>query len=154
VQKAQTTAWPPLDHPADAVELRQLAEACEVIGDRWSLPIIAALLDGPLRYTEIQERLPALAPNILSARLRKLEREGLLVASRYSERPARFDYRLTADGAALAAPIQLLGDWSALRAELGAARRHEACGAPLEPRWWCPSCQLPVAPGDEEAILA
>src|ERR1700757_4093243 len=78
-----------------------LASACEALGDRWSLPIVAALLDGPLRYTEIQERLPALAPNILTARLRKLERDGLLVASRYSSRPARFHYRLTADGAAL-----------------------------------------------------
>src|ERR1700756_2657318 len=91
---------------------RQLAAACEVLGDRWSLPIVASLLEGPLRYTEIQERLPALAPNILSARLRKLEHDGLVVATRYSTRPARFDYRLTRDGAALAAAIQVLSAWA------------------------------------------
>ena len=96
--------------------LAELAAACELLGDRWSLPIVASLLEGPLRYTEIQERLPALAPNILSARLRKLEQDGLLVATRYSIRPARFDYRLTTDGDALAAPIQLLSAWAAERA--------------------------------------
>src|ERR1700741_379565 len=79
-------------------EIEAVAAACETLGDRWSLPIIAALLDGPLRYTEVHEQLPALAPNILTARRRKPERAGLLVATRYSSRPVRFDYRLTADG--------------------------------------------------------
>ncbi len=142
------------DPPADGGELTRLAAACEVLGDRWSLPIVAALLDGPLRYTEIQERLPALAPNILSARLRKLERDGLLVASRYSARPARFDYRLTADGVALEDPIQLLSVWAAARADPGAVPTHELCGSALEARWWCPSCGMPVALADEEPMLA
>ena len=118
------------------------------------MPIVAALLDGPLRYTEIQERLPALAPNILSARLRKLERDGLLVAAQYSARPARFHYRLTADGAALAVPIELLSAWAAARLEPGAAPTHEPCGSTLEARWWCPSCGVPAAPGGEEPMLA
>src|SRR4029077_13956763 len=96
-------------------QLAALASACDLLGDRWSLPIIAALLEGPLRYTEIQEYLPALAPNILTARLRTLERDGLLVATRYSSRPARFDYRLTPDGTALAGAIQLLGAWASAR---------------------------------------
>ena len=131
-----------------------LADACNVLGDRWSLPILAALLDGPLRYTEIQERLPALAPNILTARLRKLEHDGLLVASRYSARPARFDYRLSADGVALGGPIQMLSAWAAARAEPNDAPTHDACGTALEARWWCPACELPVTPGVEESILA
>ena len=140
-----------------AVEAREhagLAAACEVLGDRWSLPIVAALLDGPLRYTEIQEQLPALAPNILTARLRRLELEGLLVATQYSTRPSRFDYRLTADGAALAGAIQQIGAWAASRAEPGAAPAHDVCGSPLEMRWWCPACGLPASPAGDEEILA
>src|SRR5208282_601409 len=86
----------PLPVSPDAV-----ARASELIGDRWSLPIVAALLERPLRYTEIQELLPGLAPNILSGRLRSLERDGLISAERYSARPPRFQYRLTADGVAL-----------------------------------------------------
>jgi DNA-binding HxlR family transcriptional regulator len=135
-------------------QLTGLAAACEVLGDRWSLPLVAALLGGPLRYTEIQERLPALAPNILTARLRKLEREGLIVATRYSARPERFDYRLTADGASLGGAIQLLAAWAQSRVEPGSAPTHEVCGSRLELRWWCPSCGLPVSPAGEEPILA
>src|SRR5437588_11296410 len=131
-----------------------LAEACERLGDRWSLPIVATLLDGPLRYGEIQDRLPALAPNILSARLRKLERDGVLLAARYSARPARFDYRLTADGAALGGTIELLGAWAAARNDPAVAPMHEACGSALELRWWCPTCAAPVDGRSEEPILA
>lgn len=136
-------------------QLAALASACELLGDRWSLPIIAALLDGPLRYTEIQEQLPALAPNILTARLRKLERDGLLVATRYSSRPARFDYRLTPDGAALGGAIQLLGAWASTREAPSAGPTHSVCGSPLEMRWWCPACGLPAPPrSEEEPMLA
>ena len=134
-------------------DLAELAAACDVLGDRWSLPIVASLLEGPLRYTEIQERLPALAPNILSARLRKLEQDGLLVATRYSSRPARFDYRLTRDGAALAAAIQVLSAWAAARAEPGAGPTHAACGSALEMRWWCPSCGVPVSLSEEQPLF-
>jgi len=143
----------PGEHRAE--QLAALARACDAIGDRWSLPIVAALLEGPLRYTEIQERLPALAPNILSARLRKLERDGLIVAAQYSARPSRFDYGLTADGAALGDAIRLLSSWAAAREELDAALpAHDACGTALEPRWWCPACELPAAPGGEETMFA
>jgi DNA-binding HxlR family transcriptional regulator len=140
--------------PASEERFAGLAAACEALGDRWSLPIVAALLDGPLRYTEIQERLPGLAPNILTARLRKLEHDGVLVATRYSRRPARFDYRLTADGAALGGAIQLLSAWASARAEPATAPTHADCGSELEMRWWCPSCELPVSPPGEESILA
>jgi DNA-binding HxlR family transcriptional regulator len=151
VARTSTDADPEVAQPED--QLTELATACEVLGDRWSLPIIASLLEGPLRYTEIQERLPGLAPNILSARLRKLEQDRLLVATRYSSRPARFDYRLTPDGVALAAAIQLLSAWGAARAEPGAGPTHAACGSALEMRWFCPSCGIPVPPGGEEPLF-
>jgi DNA-binding HxlR family transcriptional regulator len=135
-------------------QLEALAAACELLGDRWSLSIVAALLEGPLRYTEIRERVRGLAPNILSARLRKLERERVLVATQYSARPSRFEYRLTPDGVALAGAIQLLSAWGAERADPGMAPRHEECGSALEMRWWCPACELPVSPAAERPILA
>jgi DNA-binding HxlR family transcriptional regulator len=131
-------------------QIAAVAAASELLGDRWSLPIIAALLEGPLRYTEIQEQLPALAPNILTARLRKLERDGLLVATRYSARPARFDYRLTPDGVALGGAIELLGAWASAREAPSGAPTHSVCGSPLEMRWWCPACGVPAPPRNEE----
>jgi DNA-binding HxlR family transcriptional regulator len=135
-------------------DLSALAAACDILGDRWSLPIVATLLDGPLRYTELQKRLPAIAPNILTARLRKLEQEGLVLSSRYSARPPRFDYRVTPDGAALGDPIRLLAVWAGLRMETAHAAVHDICGTPLEVRWWCPTCAVSAAPTDEAPILA
>lgn len=135
-------------------QLEGLAGACELLGDRWSLPIVAVLLGGPLRYTEIQERLPGLAPNILTSRLRRLEQERLLLATQYSSRPLRFDYRLTPDGAALGRAIELLGAWGAAHTDPRAAPTHYECGSTLEMRWWCPACGLPVEqPATEEETL-
>ncbi len=138
---------------ADA--LAQVANVAERLGDRWSLVVIAALLDGPRRYGELQERVAGIAPNILSARLRKLEDDGIVVSSPYSERPPRFEYRLTADGEALADALRLLADWSARTQGAAAADapRHAVCGGPLQVRWWCPVCEE-VASADEESVLA
>ena len=129
--------------------LLALGAACEVLGDRWSLPIVAALIEAPLRYGELQARLPAIAPNILSARLRKLEQEGLVLSARYSERPPRFEYRVTPDGAALADTVRLLATWARKRAGSDSAPVHDPCGSALEVRWWCPTCEIATEPDDD-----
>jgi DNA-binding HxlR family transcriptional regulator len=128
------------------------------LGDRWSVPVVAALLEGPLRYGEIQDRMPAIAPNILSARLRTLEREGLVVSSRYSAGPPRFEYRLTPDGGALADAIRLLAVWGGTREgadddEAPARPVHEICGSALEIRWWCPTCDAAAAPAGDGPVF-
>jgi DNA-binding HxlR family transcriptional regulator len=123
-----------------------LSEALEAIGDRWSLAVIANLLEGPLRFGELQERLPAISPNVLSQRLRALQQSGLLLSTPYSHRPLRCLYELTSAGAELAGPLRLLDDWGARRA--GAddePPRHAACETALELRWYCPACEEPVA---------
>jgi len=121
-----------------------LAAALERIGDRWSPRLVAALLGGPLRYGELQAALTGIAPNILADRLRKLEADGLLVATAYAERPPRFEYRLTNEGRALAGALRLLADWGARHGRTGVddhgELRHEACGTALEARWFCPTC--------------
>ncbi len=52
-----------------------LAAALERVGDRWSLLLIEALLDGPRRFGELGEAVGGIAPNILTDRLRRLEAE-------------------------------------------------------------------------------
>jgi DNA-binding HxlR family transcriptional regulator len=121
-----------------------LEAALDRVGDRWSLLIVEALLDGSRRFGELQEGLPGIAPNILTDRLRRLEREGILVARPYQERPPRMEYVLTADGRDLAGALRLLADWGTRRGGAGEPLRHELCGTPLEARWYCPTCALPV----------
>src|SRR5262245_23720382 len=100
-----------------------LAAALERVGDRWSLLVVEALLDGPRRYNDLLESLDGIAPNILADRLRRLERERLVVARPYSERPPRMDYALAADGRDLAGALRLLADWGARRAQAGTGER-------------------------------
>jgi len=120
-----------------------LRAALARVGDRWSLLLVESLLDGPQRFNDLQAALPGIAPNILSDRLKRLERDRVLMSRRYSERPIRLSYELTADGRELAGALRLLATWGA-RAGEPAAMRHETCGTPLEARWYCPTCARPI----------
>ncbi|HEY7735793.1 MAG TPA: helix-turn-helix domain-containing protein [Candidatus Limnocylindrales bacterium] len=136
------TALPadPRTRPPDPLEA-----ALDRVGDRWTLLVVDALLDGPRRFGELRESLPGIAPNILTDRLRRLEREAIVRARPYQERPPRLEYALTADGRDLASALRLLADWGA-RGEPGSgdALRHDTCGTPLEARWFCPTCSRTV----------
>ena len=117
-----------------------LSEALARVGDRWTLLVVEALLDGPRRFNDLLDQLPGIAANILSERLKRLEREGLLVARPYSDRPPRAAYQLTAEGRELAGALRLLAYWGAGHADPAQAPRHSACGTPIEARWYCPTC--------------
>ena len=127
-----------------------LEAALERVGDRWSLLLVEALLDGARRFNELAEALPAIAPNILADRLRRLERERIVVVTPYQQRPPRMSYALTADGRDLASALRLLADWGARRSERPEPLHHELCGTALETRWWCPTCTVTI--DDPDAI--
>ena len=126
------------------LELSPLAEALARVGDRWTLLVVEALLPGPQRFNELLSLVPGIAANILSERLKRLEREALLVARPYSERPPRAAYQLTAEGRELAGALRLLAPWGARHADPAGAPRHLACGTPIEARWYCPTCDCLV----------
>jgi DNA-binding HxlR family transcriptional regulator len=130
--------------PAERRDATPLEAALERVGDRWSLLIVEALLGTPRRFKQLADAIPDIAPNILTERLRRLERERIVVATPYQQRPPRMSYALTADGHDLASALRLLADWGA-RGTLDADPiRHGRCGTPLETRWFCPTCQVAV----------
>ena len=114
-----------------------------------------ALLDGPRRFGELAEVVAGIAPNILTDRLRRLERAGVLRSTPYQERPTRFAYDLTAEGRDLASAVRLLADWGASGSGEVEPLRHSTCGTPLEARWFCPTCTVVVDTADapEERFL-
>ena len=132
-------------------ERSPLAEALAAVGDRWTLLVVEALLDGPARFNDLQDAIAGIAPNILSERLRRLEREGLAVAQPYSERPPRYVYELTSSGTELAGALRLLADWGA-RHSGAEPVRHDLCGTPLEARWYCPTCDQSVEDPAEAGV--
>jgi DNA-binding HxlR family transcriptional regulator len=135
-----------------STESSPLADALARVGDRWTLLIVEALLQGPRRFNELIEDLPGIAPNVLSQRLKHLEQEALLVARPYSQRPPRLDYELTGVGQELAGALRLLAQWGARGDGAGELPRHAACGSVLEARWYCPTCARVVNDHDDEEL--
>lgn len=129
-----------------------LAAALERVGDRWSLLLVEALLPGPRRFNELGEAVTGIAPNILADRLRRLESERIVSATPYSERPRRFAYALTDEGAELAGALRLLADWGSRVSRESEPLRHASCGTPVEARWYCPTCDRPVEGKEAEQV--
>jgi DNA-binding HxlR family transcriptional regulator len=75
--------------------------AMEIVGRRWNVAIMWAMLIGATRFSEITASVPNLSDHICSARLKELEAEKLLSRIVISEKPLRIEYRLTDKGAAL-----------------------------------------------------
>jgi DNA-binding HxlR family transcriptional regulator len=151
----------PMVEPAPPDAPSPLAVALEHVGDRWSLLVVEALLDGPRRFNELGDAITGIAPNILTDRLRRLERERIVVVTPYQRRPPRMSYALSGDGRDLASALRMLADWGARRLSDGDADgttdgqiRHGRCGTPLEARWYCPTCDVSVAGAEAETTTS
>lgn len=92
-----------------------VARALDAVGDRWALLVVRELLDGPKRYTDLRDGLPGISTDLLAARLRDLEREGLVERQVLPPPAASKVYRLTDDGAALEPVLVALAGWGARR---------------------------------------
>jgi DNA-binding HxlR family transcriptional regulator len=87
-----------------------IADALELIGDRWSLLIVREVAFGVRRFNDIQRNTGA-PREMLTARLRKLEEVGVLTRTQYSEHPPRFEYGPTQAGRELAPILRSLRRW-------------------------------------------
>ena len=82
------------------------------VGDGWSMLVLRDVARGVHRFDALQKGL-GIAPNILTRRLAALVEDGLLERRRYSERPPRHDYVLTAMGRDYLPVLHALGAWGA-----------------------------------------
>src|SRR6266545_2049964 len=87
-----------------------IAATLELVGERWTLLILRDAFLGLRRFDEFQASL-GVARNVLSARLNRLVEAGIFEKVRYSERPERFEYRLTAKGGELNVALSALRQW-------------------------------------------
>jgi len=97
-----------------------VARGLSVVGDRWTMLILRDCFLGIRRFEQFQERL-GVTRHVLADRLRKLEAAGVLRRERYSERPARYEYRLTETGKDF---------YPVLLSLIGWANRHVPSGGP------------------------
>jgi DNA-binding HxlR family transcriptional regulator len=106
------------------------ADACpispvvDLVFSRWTTPILWALNEsGRQRFVELERRLGAVTPKVLTQRLRQLERDGLVRRHYHPEVPPRVEYEITDLGRSLSTVFAALGEWSAAHfAEVEKAR--------------------------------
>ncbi len=143
---------PVMNGDTDEAARSALGEAADRIGDRWTLLLVDALMARAHRFGELSDAVDGIAPNVLTARLRQLESDGILRATPYSRRPLRMEYELTDAGRELAGALALLTTWGRRQvghpptgAEIrGPGPEHRTCGTALVTRLWCPTCDRPV----------
>jgi DNA-binding HxlR family transcriptional regulator len=90
-----------------------MAHALDMVGDRWELLIVRELLPGPKRYTDLAEGLPGIGTNILAARLRDLEKCGVITKKTLPPPAASRVYELTDYGRGLRSVLRELALWGA-----------------------------------------
>jgi DNA-binding HxlR family transcriptional regulator len=87
-------------------------QAIELVGKRWTGAIVAVLLEGPARFSEIKECVPDLSDRLLSERLKELEAQGIVDRLVLDGNPPRVQYLLTQKGLALEPAIDSLKSWA------------------------------------------
>ncbi len=105
------------------------ARALDVVGDRWILLIVRELILGPRRFTDLIDGLPGISRNLLTQRLRDLERDGIVARQELPPPVARQVYELTDDGRDLADAMLPLVAWGVRR--LGSRKPGES----FRPQW-------------------
>ena len=93
-----------------------VARALDAVGERWALLVVRELLYGPKRFSDLHRGLGGVSQNVLSQRLRELERVGVVRKRRLGPPVAAVVYELTEAGAALEPVLLALGSWGRLRA--------------------------------------
>jgi DNA-binding HxlR family transcriptional regulator len=117
-----------------------VAKTLEIVGDRWTLLIVRDLLRGTQRFQDLQASLAGIAPNILSDRLKLMERHGLVDRSLYSRRPRRSQYALTDKGRGLGLVVGALASWGSRHVWRRARLVHADCGHEVGLAYHCARC--------------
>lgn len=88
-----------------------IAEHLSRIGDRWTLPVVVTLRDGPLRFNQLRRGVGGISQQMLTRTLRALERDGMVDRTVHPTVPPQVEYALTALGGSLGDQALQLGSW-------------------------------------------
>ncbi|MEU6369317.1 helix-turn-helix domain-containing protein [Streptomyces sp. NPDC046931] len=84
----------------------------QLLGKRWTGPIVAVLIEQPANFAALRRAVPGLSERMLSDRLTELGAAGLVVREVDEGPPLRVSYRLTESGAALGPALKELAEWA------------------------------------------
>jgi DNA-binding HxlR family transcriptional regulator len=124
-----------------------VAEVVNILGDTWSILLIRDACMGISRFDDFQRHL-GVARNVLSNRIKKLITAGILDRVAYSEKPLRYEYRLTEKGSELWVLIAVLREWGdrwiAPAGKAPFSVSHMNCGGRLKAKVECTTCSTEV----------
>lgn len=125
-----------------------VARAENVVGDRWTVLTLRELFMGSHRFEEIQAQTGA-TPQMVAARMKKLETDGLVERRLYNQRPPRHEYHLTQKGEAFFPVLLALRAWGenwckSPNEGRAVSYTHLICGKPAGLGPTCESCGLPL----------
>jgi DNA-binding HxlR family transcriptional regulator len=128
-----------------------VADALEVVGERWTLLIVRELLLGVHRFDEIQRDL-GIARNVLQTRLGDLVDQSLVSRTPYQSNPPRYDYRLTEVGLELWPVVVSLMQWGDRHRSHAdgppVTLSHRGCGGGVDGHLCCDRCGARLGPRD------
>ena len=108
--RSATWAAPPSTDPEQACPI---APVVDIVFSRWTTPILWTLnTHGRQRFVELERRITAITPKVLTQRLRQLERDGMIVRTYHPEVPPRVEYEISELGRSLAPLFANLADWA------------------------------------------
>jgi DNA-binding HxlR family transcriptional regulator len=83
-----------------------------IIGGKWKSVILYYLIEGSMRYNELQKRMNTVTERTLSLQLKKLEEDGVIMKRIFNEKPPlRVEYSLTEFGETLIPLLKSISDW-------------------------------------------
>ena len=89
-----------------------VTETLARIGDKWTVMVVGALHQGPMRYNQIRRAVEGISQRMLTLTLKGLEEDGLVNRTMFPTIPPRVDYELTDLGRKLIVPLQSLYEWA------------------------------------------
>ena len=90
-----------------------IGTAISMVGGKWKLRLICTMYqDGTQRYNDLKKKTRGITNAMLSASLKELEADGLVIRKQYAEMPVRVEYSLTDRGAQLWPILHRLGHWA------------------------------------------
>jgi DNA-binding HxlR family transcriptional regulator len=102
--------------------IERTRRALDLLGSKWAVDIVFLMASGIRRHARLVDNVPGLSKKVLTATLRKLERDGIVVRHVYAEIPVRVEYTLTPLGWQLTELLMALYEWAvAHESELAAA---------------------------------
>lgn len=84
----------------------------DLVGDKWTPPVLYILRSGTRRYSDFQRHIPGVSKKMLTQTLRLLESDGIVERTVYAVVPPKVEYKLTPFGEKLIEPISVLANWA------------------------------------------